>query len=226
MSHEIRTPLNGIVGFIRFIDADDLTPMRRKEYIKVITNSSDQLTKIIDDIMDISKIEAQQLTLCPVQVELNPLMNELQALFETYLRSGNKEHIALVLDDSSFIEPSLIYIDMVRLRQVFNNLINNAIKFTEKGYIRFGYQMLDDHMLEFFMEDTGIGIPEDQFEDIFQRFHQVVQGNSRYYGGLGLGLSISRSLTQLLGGDMSVISTEGEGTTFSFTVAYQPCEDT
>jgi len=223
MSHEIRTPLNGIIGFLRFIDSDDLTPSRRKEYIKVINNSSEQLTKIIDDIMDISKIEAQQMTVSPVPVQINMLMKELRVLFETYLQAANKEHIELVLDDSGFIEQDLIYVDTVRLRQVFNNLIMNAIKFTEKGYIRFGYELVGNNMLEFFIEDTGIGIPEDQLEFIFQRFNQVDLGNNRFYGGLGLGLSISRSLTQMMGGDIYVKSTEGAGSTFSFTIACNPC---
>ena len=218
MSHEIRTPLNGIVGFIRFIDSDDLTNLRRREYIKVITNCSDQLTKIIDDIMDISKIESGQMTISPVPAQLNMFMNELLLMFETYCRTANKEHIELILDDSGFIDHDLIYVDTVRLRQIFNSLISNAIKFTEKGYIRFGYHLLENDMLEFFVEDTGIGIPENQLELIFLRFHQVELRSDRCFGGIGLGLPISRSLIQLMGGDIRVNSTEGIGSTFYFTI--------
>jgi signal transduction histidine kinase len=223
MSHEIRTPLNGIIGFLRFIDSDNLPPNRRKEYIKVINSSSEQLTKIIDDIIDISKIEAQQLTINSISVQINMLMNEFRILFETYLQAANKECVEIILDDSGFIKHDSIYVDTVRLRQVFNNLIINSIKFTEKGYIRFGYHLLNNNMLEFFIEDTGIGIPEDQMELIFQRFHKVEHGNNRFYGGLGLGLSISRSLVQMMGGDISVKSTDKIGSTFSFTVACNPC---
>ena len=222
MSHEIRTPLNGIIGFLRFIDSDD-SPTRRKEYMKVINSSSEQLVKIIDDIMDISMIEANQMTVTPVPVQLNQLMDELVVFFRTYLEASQKEHIEFILDESSFIDQCLINVDTVRLRQIFNNLMSNAIKFTDKGYIRFGYHLLEKNMLEFFIEDTGIGIPENQMELIFERFHQVNLGNSRFYGGLGLGLSIARSLTQLMGGDISVKSTEGVGSTFSFTIAYNNC---
>ena len=222
MSHEIRTPLNGIVGFLQFIDSDDLAPWRRKEYIKVVNISSKQLAKIIDDIIDISKIEAGQMTICPIPVQLNPLMHELQMLFETYLHASNKEHIELILDDSGFIDDCVIYVDTVRLRQVFNNLISNAVKFTEKGYIRFGYRQSAPNQLEFMVEDTGIGLAPDQQEVIFERFRQAETGSNRQYGGTGLGLTISRSLVQMKGGKIWVESIEDEGASFYFTIAYLP----
>jgi signal transduction histidine kinase/CheY-like chemotaxis protein len=222
MSHEIRTPLNGIVGFLRFIDSDNLPSTRRQEYIKVINNSSKQLAKIIDDIIDISKIEAQQMTICPVPVQLNDLMDELRMLFETYIQGSNKSHIELILDDSGFIDNCMIYVDTVRLRQVFNNLVGNAVKFTEKGYIRFGYRQSTPNQLEFVVEDTGIGLPPDQQEVIFERFRQAELGNNRHYGGTGLGLTISRSLIQLKGGQIWLESAEGAGTSFYFTIPYLP----
>ena len=222
MSHEIRTPLNGIVGFLRFIDSDNLSPSRRRDYIKVINSSSEQLAKIIDDIIDISKIEAQQMTICPIPIQLNSLMNELQMLFDTYLRASNKQHIELILDDSGFIDYSVVYVDTVRLRQVFNNLISNAVKFTEKGYIRFGYRQSTSSQLEFVVEDTGIGLAPDQQEIIFERFRQADLGNNRHYGGTGLGLTISRSLIHLKGGEIWLESTVGTGTSFYFTIPYLP----
>ena len=222
MSHEIRTPLNGIIGFLQFIDSDNLPSERRKEYIKVINNSSKQLAKIIDDIIDISKIEAQQMTICPVPVKLNELMDEFRLLFETYLQGNDKKNIELIIDDSGFIDDCNIYVDTARLRQVLNNLIGNAIKFTDKGFIRFGYRQSAPNQLEFVVEDTGIGLPVDQQEIIFERFRQAELDNNRQYGGTGLGLTISRSIIQLTGGTIWVESTEGAGTSFYFTIPYLP----
>jgi len=220
MSHEIRTPLNAIVGFLRFIDSETISLKRRMDYIKIINDSSKQLTKIIDDIIDISKIEAGQMTICQVPVQLNMWMNELQILFENYIKASNKRHVELILDDSGFIDQCLINIDTVRLRQVFDNLINNAVKFTEKGYIRFGYRQPAPDQLEFVVEDTGIGLSSDQLEIIFERFRQAELGNKNFYRGTGLGLAISRSLIQLMGGKIWVESVKGEGASFYFTIPY------
>ena len=223
MSHEIRTPLNGIVGFLRFINTDNLSSARRQEYTNIITNSSKQLSRIIDDIMDISKIESKQMTISPVPMDLNELMNELREFFDTYLQAHNKEHVTLILDDSEFIDHYIIFADALRLRQVLNNLISNAIKFTEKGFIRFGYRKSEPDVLEFVVEDTGIGLRNDQLEIIFDRFRQAELGSARrLYGGTGLGLTISRSIVQLEGGKMWVESAEGIGSTFFFTISYLP----
>jgi len=218
MSHEIRTPLNAIVGFLPFVDSEAISPSRRMDYIKLINDSSRQLTKIIDDIIDISKIEAQQMTICNVPVHLNTLMNELKILFENYIRASKKNRIELILDNSGFIDQCYLSVDTVRLRQVFDNLVNNAVKFTEKGFIRIGYRQSAPDQLEFAVEDTGIGLSPDQHEIIFERFRQAELNNSRLYGGTGLGLTISRSLVQLMGGKIWVESTEGAGTSFYFTI--------
>ncbi len=222
MSHEIRTPLNGIVGFLNFLASDNLSPKRRQEYINVINNSSVQLVKLIDDIIDVAKIEAKQMNIRPVPFRVNDLMKELQVFFETYLQANNKERIALILDDSEFIDQCVIYVDPMRLRQVLNNLIGNAVKFTDKGYIRFGYRQSAYDKLEFVVEDSGIGLAKNQLEVIFERFRQAELSNSRQYGGTGLGLTISRSLVQLMGGEMRVESTERTGSSFYFTISYLP----
>ena len=222
MSHEIRTPINGIIGFLNFLADDNLSPKRRSDYVSVVNNSSIQLVKLIDDIIDIAKIEAKQLSICPVVFCLNEFMNELQVFFDTYLHTNNKDKIVLILDDSQFIEPDVIFVDPMRLRQVLTNLIGNAIKFTEKGYIGFGYRSLPPDKLEFWVEDSGIGLPADQLGVIFERFRQVELANNRKYGGTGLGLTISQSLVQMMGGDISVESVEGEGSTFRFTISYLP----
>jgi len=222
MSHEIRTPINGIIGFLNFLADDNLSPKRRHDYITVVNNSSVQLVKLIDDIIDIAKIEAKQMSLRPTLFHLNEFMSELQVFFDTYLQANNKDKIALILDDSQFIEPDVTFIDPMRLRQVLSNLIGNAIKFTEKGYIGFGYRPLPPDKLEFWVEDSGIGLAPDQLEVIFERFRQAELTNSRKYGGTGLGLTISRSLVQMMGGDIHVGSVQGEGSTFRFTISYLP----
>ena len=222
MSHEIRTPLNGIIGFLQFIDSDVISPQLRHEYIRVINNSSRQLTKIIDDIIDVSKIEANQMTINPTVVNLNELMNELWIFFQTYIQAQNKEHLEMILDESSFIDQHCIFVDGVRLRQIITNLIGNALKFTEKGYVRFGYRQSAPDQLEFVVEDSGIGLAIHQQEIIFERFRQAEVDNNRHYGGTGLGLTISRSLVQLKGGRMWVESYEQIGSTFYFTISYLP----
>ena len=222
ISHEIRTPLNGIVGLLRFIESRNLSSEQRQEVVNIMNNSSSHLVNLVDDIIDFSKIEAQQLTMYPVPANLNELMNELRKFFETYLISLNKENIRIMLDESNFIENCTAYIDEKRLRQVLNNLIGNAVKFTDKGHIRFGYRQSAPDRLEFVIEDTGIGLPEHQKEIIFERFRQSDIGNSSKYGGTGLGLTISQSLVQMMGGEMWVKSTEGEGSSFYFTILYKP----
>jgi len=218
MSHEIRTPLNGIVGIAQFLDSDNLTNKERQEYIRVMNTCCSQLVKLIDDIIVVSQIEAKQIKINPVSVQINNFMDELYHFFETYMRTNNKGHIELILDRSGFIDDLIVYVDSARLRQVLTNLINNAIKFTEKGYIRFGYRQLSPDKLEFVVEDTGIGLKPEHKEIIFERFRQVELTNNRQYEGAGLGLSISRSLVQLMGGDLSIESTEGKGSTFYFTI--------
>jgi len=222
MSHEIRTPLNGITGFLRFLASDNLSQERKHAYIDVINNSSTQLVKLIDDIIDVSKIEAKQMNIIPVPVHINSLMKELHIFFETYLQINNKERVMLILDDSKFIDNCVAVVDPTRLRQVLSNLIGNAIKFTEKGYIRFGYRQKAPDQLEFFVEDTGIGLAPGKHEIIFKRFRQAEFNTSHMYGGTGLGLNISSNLVQMMGGDIWVESTEGAGSTFYFTILYLP----
>ena len=223
MSHEIRTPLNGIIGLLHLFDSD-LPHEQRQEYIYIIQNSSSHLVKLVDDIIDASKIETNQLTINPILIQLNNLMNELLIFFEVYLQSVGKEHLRLILDKSSFIDRCIIHVDPVRLRQVLNNLISNAIKFTEKGHIRFGYRQSAPNQLEFVVEDTGIGLLPEQQDIIFERFRQAEDGLNRKYEGSGLGLTISRGLVQMLGGEIWVESTKGVGSFFYFTIMYSPVE--
>jgi len=225
MSHEIRTPLNGITGFLHFLASDNLSSQRKHKYINVIHNSSTQLVQLIDDIVDAAKIEAQQMDIRPIPVNINDLMRELQILFDNCLLTKKKENVILILDDSEIIDNCIALVDPTRLRQVLNNLMSNSVKFTEKGYIRFGYRQSAPDQLEFVVEDTGIGLAPDQQELIFDRFRQAELEERHLYGGTGLGLNISRSLVQMMGGDIRVESVEGQGSSFYFTIPYQPVTD-
>ena len=219
MSHEIRTPLNAIVGLLQFIEADNLSPEYR-EIVEDMHSSAKHLSQLIDDIVDISRIEAKQMRIVPENLHLNEMMNDMYHFFKTNLLSKNKVDITLQLDNSQLIDNCVVSVDVVRLRQILINLLGNAIKFTEKGFIRFGYRLLNSDFLEFVVEDTGIGIAPSQQELIFERFRQT-EGSARKYGGSGLGLTISRNLTQLMGGEMWVESIEGAGSKFYFTIPYK-----
>ena len=218
MSHEVRTPLNAIVGLLNALDKEVQLSEDLREYVDIINSNSEILLRLIEDILDVAKIEANQLIVKSESFCADDVIDEMHTLFEVYLSTCQKTHIILETVKGGKVGKRMVYADPVRLRQILHNLLNNAIKFTDNGYIRFGYQMIKTDMLEFFVEDTGIGIPENQLDVIFQRFRQVEQGNNRRYGGTGLGLPISRSLVQLMGGNMHVTSTEGKGSTFFFTI--------
>ena len=221
ISHELRTPLNGIVGLLNALANNEQLPDSIREHIDLINANSDQLLGLINDILDMSKIEAGKIALRPEEVRLDDLMNEMHVLFRNNLQTCNKSHINLEIHRNGFSN-CVTEADPVRLRQILHNLLSNAVKFTGQGSIRFGYHLTDTNMLEFFVKDTGIGIPKNQQNIIFQRFRRIEVSNNSSYGGNGLGLSISRSLAQLMGGDMQVTSTEGEGSIFTFTIAYRP----
>ncbi len=218
MSHEIRTPMNAILGFIGFVEREDLPVDKRHEYIKIIQDSVNQLLQLIGNIIDISKLEVQQIVIYPTQFPLNKLMDEIERAWSENIH--DEKMLQIICDDSHFIEPDIIFNDRERINQVLCNLINNAIKYTDKGFIRFGYEQADDPSeLLFFVEDTGIGIPQYQRNIIFEHFRQGVHTELKpKYGGTGLGLSISKGLVERMGGRIWVESTEGLGSTFYFTI--------
>ena len=221
LSHEIRTPLNGIATLLSILGQDPELPDSIREYIDIINTNSEQLLKLINDIIDLAKIEAKQMSIHPEQLCISTLMDEMYSHVITSMASQNKTQINLecVIDEN--IKDCELFADPVRLKQVLQNLLSNAVKFTEQGYIRFGCRPVKN-MMEFFVEDSGIGIPENQMNTIFQWFRQAELENNRRYGGTGLGLTIARSLVQLMGGNMRVDSTEGLGSSFYFTISYLP----
>ena len=211
MSHEIRTPLNAIVGFSGILASTE-EEEEKQEYVSIIENNNTLLLQLISDILDLSKIEAGTLELNYSNIELNELMRELERGFLLRVKTD-----AVKLE---FVEPAgpcMAYTEKNRLSQLMINLVTNAIKFTEKGSIRFGYEMRENE-LYFYVADTGCGIPKDKQQNIFGRF---VKLNS-FAQGTGLGLSICKTLMDHMGGRIGVESEEGKGSTFWFTLPYKP----
>jgi signal transduction histidine kinase/CheY-like chemotaxis protein len=213
MSHEIRTPMNAILGFCDLLQGE-INSSPAHSYLEIIATSGKTLLALINDILDISKIEAGQLKLHYEPVSLDILSQEVTQVFRD---KAIQKEINLILDFDNRL-PSLVRLDEVRLRQILSNLVSNALKFTERGYVRVSlkqYPYDDSHIsLEISVEDTGIGIPEEQQERIFEPFTQAEGQNIRKYGGNGLGLPIVRRLTELLGGTITLLSEPQKGSRF------------
>ncbi len=218
MSHEIRTPMNGILGFARMLGEEEMDSEQQKLYIDIIESSSSQLMRIIDDILEISILETKQ-----VRVVNNPLnMNRLfLELFTIYDRQAKMNKTPLYIKSSLDDDMATIMVDEIKLRKVICNLIDNALRYTNEGYIELGYNLKKDTLV-IYVKDTGIGIVKEKQEVIFERFSQAEKRLSKEYGGLGLGLSIAKQNTELLGGGISVESEKGKGSTFTFTIPYNP----
>lgn len=216
MSHEIRTPMNSILGFSDLMLSNQQTNENIEYYLKIINSSTRQLLSVINDIIDISIIESGQLKIFNRLTKLNSLMINIFQLHQI-IANTNEINFSLVkgLSDSN----ANIIIDDQRLTQILNNLIHNAIKFTEQGGVEFGYE-LKGAFIEFYVKDTGRGIPNEYQELIFERFRQVEEHQKKSFGGTGLGLAISKSLVELMGGKIWLQSELNRGSQFYFTVPY------
>lgn len=223
MSHEIRTPMNGIIGFTKVLLKTDLTA-KQKEYLRAIKVSGDALIVLINDILDLAKVDAGKMVFEQIPFKISLSISAMLHLFEPKIHEKNLK-LTKVYDHKI---PDVLLGDPVRLHQIIMNLVSNAVKFTSKGEITVTTKLLyeDEHeaTVEFSVSDSGIGIPDSKIEKIFENFQQASSGTSRLYGGTGLGLAIVKQLIEPQGGTIRVTSKINEGTTFSFTLPFQKTE--
>lgn len=215
MSHELRTPMNAIIAFSNFLRDPKLSSPKRNEYLDHITTAGDSLLRLIDDIIDIAKLEAKQLKISISPVNINRLLREIEKVFVN-IKSKNQFPAKLKIN----IDPKIDYIvntDAIRVKQVMINLLENSFKYTPSGTIEFG-MLVKQEWLEFYVRDTGIGIPKAKQAKIFDRFSQVETEMNKKYGGTGLGLAICKNLINLLGGEIWVESASRKGSIFRFTL--------
>jgi PAS domain S-box-containing protein len=213
MSHEIRTPMNGIIGFSQMLKRGNYPQDKQRRFLGIIHSLTKHLLQIINDIVDISKIEANQLSIYEETFYLTDLMHEIYNTFAEEIQNKEKHELKLTINTNIHRKDSAISTDNIRLRQVLTNLVSNAVKFTEKGTIEIGYHQNDEKYL-FYVKDSGIGISAEKQKEIFNRFRQANEAMTRKFEGTGLGLSISKSLTEKLGGKIWVESETGNGSTF------------
>lgn len=223
MSHEIRTPLNAIIGFISLLEDEEISPEEKKQFYQIIKSNGYSLLNIINDIIDFSKIEAGQLNINYTTINLPQVLIELYHIYnEEIRRTYIKTEVSLILNNNYLDKINNFYTDPVRFKQIFSNLISNAIKFTKKGFVEFGIKGITDNgYLIFYVKDTGIGIAKENFEKIFERFVKIESDPVSLFRGAGLGLPITKYLVERMKGKIWLESEVGVGTTFYFSLPYQ-----
>ena len=220
MSHELRTPMNGIIGFSKLLYENPETPLEtRLKFLNIVNKSGYILLNLINDIIDLSKIEANQLRLHYSNCRVNDIMDELYSLYLSERENTEKNQIQINVSKGSEEPNFAIYSDGNRIRQVLYNLLSNALKFTQQGSIDFGYY-IEQPQIVFFVKDTGIGLSKFECDIIFERFRQIDDSSTRRYGGSGLGLSISKGVVDSLHGKIWVESEKTQGSTFYFSIPY------
>ena len=222
MSHEIRTPMNGILGFTELLKDPQLAKKEQKEYVEIIEKSGARMLNIINDLINISKVESGQMEISIGETNIN---NQLEYLYTFFKPEVTKKGLHLEVKNQLESNESIVKTDREKIYAILTNLIKNAIKFTSSGSIEFGYNV-KDKFLEFYIKDTGLGIPDSKKEIIFERFRQANETNT--FGtneGSGLGLTISKAYIEMLGGKIWLESEEGAGSTFYFTIPYIPCHE-
>lgn len=218
MSHEIRTPMNSIIGFSELLTRPTISQEKRDVYARMVSDSSKTLLKLIEDIIDIAKIEAGQLSIAKSHTNINGMIHDLLVSYQTIGQQLGGASVALSTHCAIKGSDFTILCDSIRVKQVLSNLLSNALKFTQQGQIVFGYLIPNNAAILFFVQDTGIGLSPGNQEIIFDRFRQGDDSTTRQYGGTGLGLAISRKLVELMGGRIWVESELGKGSTFYFTI--------
>lgn len=216
MSHEIRTPLNAITGFSGLLLRDDIPPEKRKEYNDHVIKNNKILVKLIEDLIDTSKIESGNLQLHPSKINIKQFLYGLNEPILDNLARKNKPEIEVVIDDP---EPGADFViaDPVRLQQVLWHIMDNAVKFTREGAINYGCRENSDHVI-FYVSDSGIGISDEHKELVFEKFRQLDESAKRKYGGTGLGLYYARKIAEMMGGKLWFESKAGGGSVFYFMI--------
>ena len=217
MSHEIRTPMNGILGFIDLLNKPGQSTIKKNEFTKIIQKSSDRLLNTINDLIDISKIEAGQMKVSNTKTFINNLFDELFAFFNP---EANAKGLSLISLPTLSDDKAIVFTDNDKLHGILTNLIKNAIKYTKYGRITFGYEQEGD-FIKFYVKDTGIGVPKNRQQAIFNRFEQADIEDVKVLEGSGLGLAIANAYVEMLGGKMWMTSEEGIGSQFMFTIPYK-----
>jgi len=226
MSHEIRTPMNAIIGFSQLLNDPGISEDERNHYINLIQNSGNDLLGLIDDIIDISKIEAGQIKIFKSQYFVDNILIELYDSYSEFLKTKKKKNdLKFIYNRPKGGQHIVVFTDIDRFKQIIRNLISNAIKFTDAGSVEFGYTI--DYStkysnIRFYVKDTGIGISKDKLDVIFESFRQASASDTKIYGGTGLGLAITKKLVEILGGKIGVTSIPEQGSTFYFSLPYQP----
>lgn len=217
MSHEIRTPMNHIIGFTEFLKEPELPENEREEYSQIVYESSHVLLRLIEDIIDIAKIESGQMNINKSVFSVNELVASAFRSFNELRNKQNKSHIRFLIKTPENTGTLYIKTDAMRLQQILSNILDNAFKFTENGSVEIGFSASENNV-KFYVKDTGPGIDPDMHELIFKRFRQLDYSSTKKYGGTGLGLSIVKGLLDLLEGEIHLESESGKGTTFRFTI--------
>jgi PAS domain S-box-containing protein len=221
MSHEIRTPMNAILGFSSLLKEEEQNAEQSGYYIDIINSKGKDLMRIISDIIDISRIEAGDLLVRLEPLEIAEFMRDVYEEHKQDTQIKTRPSLQLRLNIPEAPRKITVQTDPARLKQVFVNLIHNAIKFTPDGYIEIGYDLLPGNLIRLFVRDTGIGIPPEKQELIFERFRQIDESHTREFGGTGLGLAICKNLVEKMGSELQVRSSEGQGSDFQFTLEYE-----
>jgi PAS domain S-box-containing protein len=223
MSHEVRTPMNAIIGFADLLGMSDISEQKKQSYLEIIQQKCFDLLEIITEVLDLSTYETGQYTLSYTVRPLDLLLNDIYEFFQFKKGKAGKQNLKFTINNQLDREQSVFQTDFERLRQILINLVENAFKFTDSGFIELNVNLHDPEKLLFTVSDSGIGIAEDKHKIIFERFRQADEGDNRKYGGTGLGLTIAKFLVEKMGGAIWVESVPGVGSSFQFTLPYNKC---
>jgi signal transduction histidine kinase len=220
VSHELRTPMNAILGFSNLLIDKNITSDKKEEYMEHINQSGNSLLTIVDSMIDASLLEVNELKVTRDKVNLNMMMQQVYHYFNIDKHKLGKDHIAILLNKGNRNDDFIILTDQYRLTQVLSSLLSNALKFTNKGIIEFGYFIGEDQKMQFFVKDSGKGILTEKAGLIFNKFEKQDEDYGNTEGGVGLGLTLAKGIIQLLGGDIWVEPNIFHGSTFNFTIDY------